>query len=83
MKSYRGEYASAHPKFPAGSAAEAKYLEGPVVIDATDIAYSKEDDEAIDLYHRGIVGTSYHSVSFMVFCYSLLRFVDWDMCHEA
>ncbi len=64
MKSYRGENTSAHPKFLAGSAAEAKYLEGPVGIDADDIAYSKEDDEAIDRFHGEIVGTSYHSVSF-------------------
>jgi len=62
MKSYRGEYAWGHPKFPAGSAAEAKYAEGPVVIDTSDITYSKEDDEAIDQFHKGIVGTSYHSI---------------------
>ncbi|KAF8338387.1 GMC oxidoreductase-domain-containing protein [Amanita rubescens] len=62
MKSYRGENASAHPKFLAGSAAEAKYLEGPVDIGAADIAYSKEDDEAIDRFHREIVGTAYHSI---------------------
>ena len=62
MKSYRGDYASAHPKFPAGSVAEAKYSEGPVNIGCPDIVYSKEDDEAIDQFHRETVSTTGHSV---------------------
>ena len=63
MKLYRGEYSPSHPKFPEGSVAECKSAERPVNIDAPDIAYSKEDDEAIDEYHRATVGTTWHSVS--------------------
>jgi alcohol oxidase len=63
MKLYRGEYSSAHPKFPAGSAAEAKQSQGPVAIDSPDIAYTKDDDEAIDEFHRAIATTGFHSVN--------------------
>jgi alcohol oxidase len=62
MKMYRGEHASGHPKFPQGSAAECKDAAGPVDIDSPDIAYSKDDDEAIDQFHKNIVSTSFHSV---------------------
>ena len=49
MSSYRGEYALDHPEFPAGSAAAvASPDNGPIPIDAPDIVYTKEDDEAID-----------------------------------
>lgn len=63
MKSYRGEYPSSHPKFPIGTVAEAKCSEGPVVIDCPDIAYSNEDDEAIDQFHRETASTAFHSVN--------------------
>ena len=63
MKFYRGEYSPKHPKFPAGSAAEAKQSEGPVAIDSPDIAYTKDDDEAIDDFHRAISSTASHSVN--------------------
>ena len=63
MKLYRGEDPSSHPKFPEGSAAECKFAEGPADIDAPDIFYSKEDDEAIDEYHRATVATAWHSVN--------------------
>jgi alcohol oxidase len=71
MKSYRGDNALSHPKFPAGSVAEAKYFEGPVDIDCPDIAYSKEDDEAIDQFHRETVSTIGHSV-----CITCMIFID-------
>lgn len=49
MSSYRGEYAPDHPKFPASSAAAVSPdHDTPVPIDAPDIVYTKEDDEAID-----------------------------------
>ncbi|KAF8728294.1 hypothetical protein AX14_006823, partial [Amanita brunnescens Koide BX004] len=62
MKLYRGEYPSRHPKFPAGSAAEAKYSEAPVAIDSPDIAYTKDDDEAINEFHRRTASTAFHSI---------------------
>ncbi|KAF8328022.1 GMC oxidoreductase-domain-containing protein [Amanita rubescens] len=62
MKSYRGDNALSHPEFPAGSVAEAKYSEGPVDIGCPDIAYSKEDDEAIDQFHRETASTIGHSI---------------------
>ncbi|KAJ7031361.1 GMC oxidoreductase-domain-containing protein [Mycena alexandri] len=62
MDSYRGEYALEHPLFTAGSAAACGKADGPVPIDAPDIVYSAEDDEAIDRYHRAVVGTTWHSL---------------------
>lgn len=68
MKFYRGEYSSGHPKFAAGSAAEAKQSEGPVAIDSPDIVYTKDDDEAIDEFHRAIASTGFHSVNCTCIC---------------
>ena len=62
MKIYRGEYDLEHPKFPKGSPAECGPADGPVDISEPDIAYSKEDDEAIDQFHREKVSTAWHSV---------------------
>ena len=83
MKSYRGEHSSSHPKFPIGSVAEAKYSEGPVDIDCLDIAYSKEDDEAIDQFHRETASTIFHSVNWTAYIIILTDFVDWHMRHET
>ncbi|KAF8896175.1 hypothetical protein BD779DRAFT_1668010 [Infundibulicybe gibba] len=62
MAVYRGEFDLAHPLFPSGSAAASTISDGPVEISAPDIAYSKEDDDAIDQYHRQFVETSWHSL---------------------
>ncbi|KAF8622855.1 hypothetical protein AX15_006699 [Amanita polypyramis BW_CC] len=62
MKLYRGEYSPGHPRFPEGSTARCKPAEGPVDVDAPDIAYSKEDNDAIDEFHRERVGTVCHSL---------------------
>ena len=47
VPAYRGEVAALHPKFPVGSAAACKERDVPMPIDAPDIVYSDEDDEAI------------------------------------
>ena len=47
MPAYWGEVAALHPKFPVGSAAACKEQDVPMPIDAPDIVYSDEDDEAI------------------------------------
>lgn len=52
MPSYRGEVAAGHPCFPEGSAATCGEASGPVEVDAPDIVYTAEDDEAIDEFHR-------------------------------
>ncbi|KAJ6524290.1 GMC oxidoreductase-domain-containing protein [Mycena vulgaris] len=62
MDSYRGEFAPDHPHFAAGCPAACGETEGPVPISAPDIVYSAEDDEAIDRYHRAVVGTTWHSL---------------------
>jgi len=61
MKFYRGEVISSHPKFPKGSAAETRSSAMPVQIKAPDIVYTKEDDEAIDLFNRESAATAWHS----------------------
>ncbi|KAG2076686.1 alcohol oxidase [Suillus decipiens] len=62
MPSYRGELAEAHPKFPEGSLAACGEASGPVDLNAPDIIYTAEDDEAIENYHRDCVQTSSHSL---------------------
>ena len=52
MPSYRGEIAAGHPQFPEGSAAACREATGPVDLNAPDIAYTAEDDEAIEKFNR-------------------------------
>ena len=54
MEYYRGEPQIGHPTFAEGSQALATtQLAGtPVEISASKIVYSKEDDDAIDEFHR-------------------------------
>jgi alcohol oxidase len=52
MPSYRGEASVRHPSFPEGSAAACGEASGPVDMNAPDIIYTAEDDEAIDKFHR-------------------------------
>ncbi|KAG2131588.1 GMC oxidoreductase-domain-containing protein [Suillus bovinus] len=62
MASYRGEIAAGHPNFPEGSAAACREASGPVDIDAPDIVYTAEDDEAISRFHRNVVQPTGHSL---------------------
>ncbi|KAJ7273128.1 GMC oxidoreductase-domain-containing protein [Mycena rebaudengoi] len=62
MECYRGEFVPDHPNFPAGSDAACQEATGPVPVSAPDIVYTKEDDEAIDLFHRATVSTTWHSL---------------------
>jgi alcohol oxidase len=52
MPFYRGELDSFHPSFPEGSAVAPSKNASPVAIEAPKLQYSKEDDAAIDEYHR-------------------------------
>ena len=52
MKLYHGDVQVGHPVFPKGSQAATQPAGTPVEISASKIVYSKEDDEAIDEYHR-------------------------------
>lgn len=52
MPSYRGEYVPGHPQFAETSAALCKGEVQPVPIDAPDIAYTEEDEKAIELFTR-------------------------------
>ncbi|KAL0571273.1 hypothetical protein V5O48_010690 [Marasmius crinis-equi] len=64
MKSYRGEYIHLHPRFPEGSAAVAGPKDGPVPLDGKDrdIAYTEDDDRAIDQFHREVVASCWHGL---------------------
>ncbi|KAG1799816.1 GMC oxidoreductase-domain-containing protein [Suillus plorans] len=62
MASYRGEVTAGHPDFPERSAAACREVSGPVDLYAPDIAYTAEDDEAIDRFLRDIVQTACHSL---------------------
>ncbi|KAG1843229.1 hypothetical protein C8R48DRAFT_785654 [Suillus tomentosus] len=61
MPSYRSEVPMDHPHFPQGSAAVCGETIGPVDLNAPDIIYTAEDDNAIDRYLR-CVQTTWHSV---------------------
>ena len=50
MEFYRGEVD--HPAFAEDSQAAAQLTGTPVEVSASEIVYSKEDDDAIDEYHR-------------------------------
>ncbi|EJD41712.1 hypothetical protein AURDEDRAFT_115327 [Auricularia subglabra TFB-10046 SS5] len=62
MPSYRGEFVAAHPVFPEGSEAAASADCKPVPVDAPDIVYTAEDDEALDRWIRTTVRTMWHSM---------------------
>ena len=52
MELYRGDFQVGHPTFAEGSPAVTQLAGTPAEIDASNIVYSKEDDEAIDEFHR-------------------------------
>jgi alcohol oxidase len=53
MPSFRGEVKSLHPSFPMGSAAGIlEKSEGPISFDSPRIAYTPEDDAAVEKYTR-------------------------------
>ncbi|THH31707.1 hypothetical protein EUX98_g2453 [Antrodiella citrinella] len=62
MACFRGEYPPRQPVFPPGSAAAVNELPVPVDMNAPDIVYTKEDDEAIRDFVRKNVGTTWHAL---------------------
>ena len=52
MEFYRGEVQVEHPTFAEGSQAATHPTGTPVEISAPKIVYFKEDDDAIDEFHR-------------------------------
>ncbi|KAL4261270.1 GMC oxidoreductase family protein [Pleurotus pulmonarius] len=62
MPLYRGEVQQGHPTFAPDSDAACSPRDGPVPIDAPDIAYTPEDNEAIHDFLRNTVNTTWHSM---------------------
>ncbi|KAF9563187.1 alcohol oxidase [Agrocybe pediades] len=62
MKYYAGDVVVGHPSFNEGSKAVTKQSSPPASLTEQDIVYTKEDDEAIDKYHRENVETTWHSI---------------------
>ena len=52
MEFYRGDLQLGHPIFAEGSQAVTQQASTPTEISASKIVYSKEDDDAIDEFHR-------------------------------
>jgi alcohol oxidase len=52
MELYHGDVQVGHPVFAEGSRAATQPVGTPVEVFAPKIVYSKEDDDAIDEYHR-------------------------------
>ncbi|CAE6483993.1 unnamed protein product [Rhizoctonia solani] len=63
MPSYRGEYASLHPRFPTGSSAGCVHLEKSHPPAIEDLVYTEEDNAAIEDWVRGCSDTTWHSVA--------------------
>jgi choline dehydrogenase-like flavoprotein len=67
MPSFRGELDIGHPAFPSGSAAALTTIAAdapPVDPDTvSDIAYTREDDAAIEAFVRANLNTTWHSMS--------------------
>lgn len=59
---YRGEVASGHPTFPAGSKAVAIETAEPLGTNIQNIEYTPEDDAVIDEWLRENVTTTWHSL---------------------
>lgn len=59
MVSFRGEVAETHPPFSPESAAVCIDDYDPNI---QDIIYSSEDDQVLEHYLRGTVGTTWHSM---------------------
>ncbi|EGN91908.1 hypothetical protein SERLA73DRAFT_117989 [Serpula lacrymans var. lacrymans S7.3] len=62
MGLYRGEFTPGNPTFPTGSEAVCKDHHGPVDVSAPVIAYTPEDEKAIEAYNRNYVQTAWHSL---------------------
>ncbi|KDQ24410.1 hypothetical protein PLEOSDRAFT_1067243 [Pleurotus ostreatus PC15] len=62
MPLYRGEVQQGHPTFSPNSEAACVSRDGPVPVDAPDIAYTAEDNEAIHDFLRNTVSTTWHSM---------------------
>ncbi|KAF8607378.1 alcohol oxidase [Ceratobasidium sp. AG-I] len=62
MPSFRGEFAPLHPKFPEGSAATCVRLDGPPPADMENLAYTAEDNAAIEEFIRDRSDTIWHSI---------------------
>jgi len=52
LKYYAGDLVIGHPNFKPGSKAATSQSNAPTALTASEIDYSKEDDDAIDEYHR-------------------------------
>ena len=52
LKYYAGDVVVGHPNFKPGSKAATSQSNAPTAVTAPKIVYSKEDDDAIDEYHR-------------------------------
>jgi len=62
MKYYAGDLVIEHPKFKEGSKATTQQSRSPASLTEPEIVYTKEDDDAIDQYHRETVQTTWHSI---------------------
>ncbi|PPQ69811.1 hypothetical protein CVT25_009748 [Psilocybe cyanescens] len=62
LKYYAGDLVVGHPAFKETSSAQPIQPASPAAISAPKIVYSKEDDDAIDEYHRRNVETTWHSI---------------------
>ncbi|KIM40626.1 GMC oxidoreductase [Hebeloma cylindrosporum] len=62
LRYYAGDLVVGHPNFKPGSKAATSQSNAPTALNASEIVYSKEDDDAIDEYHRRTIETTWHSI---------------------
>lgn len=59
---FRGEYAALHPPFNADSDAACKRYDGPLPSGASDIKYTKEDDEVLSKWITNNLAQNWHGI---------------------
>ena len=68
MPCYRGEHVPGHPVFSETSAAQCRSDASPVDTDASDIEYTEEDNNAIEIYMRNYSKNCFHQMSVLLQC---------------
>ena len=84
MEFYRGDFPVGHPSFAEGSQAVTQPACAPAEISAPKIVYSKEDDDAIDEFHRRTGSSCYVNLQIelvLIFCNTLVQ-TSWHSVRE-
>lgn len=77
LRSFRGDLVVGHPQFKPDSNAATSLTASPVDLSAPNIIYTKEDDDAIDEYHRK-AGQSWNSLLALPSAWTESHMISWN-----